>query len=70
MSMRRILTEKNIVVVLFFMVIVVFFFAQQETRHMEEMYLKNAPSVASYLDIHASTIQEPLSVIQMAVELR
>ncbi len=39
------------VVVLFILVIVAFSFAQQDSRHMEEMYLRNSPTAAASIDL-------------------
>lgn len=46
-SMRRILSERNLVVILFLVALVIFVLAQEDTRKIEKMYMSGSSSVTS-----------------------
>jgi len=58
-SMRRILSERNLVVILFFLALIVFAFAQSETRQMEMMYMEQGSAISTL-----STPHEPLTKVE------
>jgi len=55
-SMRRILSERNLVVILFVLALVVFVFAQRDTKQMEMLYMEEGAAISTL-----STPHEPLT---------
>jgi hypothetical protein len=47
LSMRRILSERNLVVILFVLALVVFVFAHRDTKQMEMLYMDKGTAVSS-----------------------
>jgi hypothetical protein len=60
-SMRRILSERNLVVILFVLALVVFVFAHRDTRQMEMLYMDKESSISSL-----STAHQPFTEVKDA----
>ena len=58
-SMRRILSERNLVVILFFLALTVFFFAHRDTKKIEMMYMGEGAGISTI-----STLHEPLTKVE------
>jgi Na+/H+ antiporter NhaD/arsenite permease-like protein len=58
-SMRRILSERNLVVILFFLALIVFVFAHSETKQMEMLYMDQGSAISTL-----STPHEPLTKVE------
>lgn len=52
LSMRRILSERNLVVIVFVLALVVFVFAHRDTRQMEMMYMDKGTAISSLSTPH------------------
>jgi hypothetical protein len=46
-SMRRILSERNLVVILFFLALIVFVFAHRDTQKMEMLYMEEGAPIST-----------------------
>jgi hypothetical protein len=58
-SMRRILSERNLVVILFVVALVVFVFAHRDTKQMEMLYLEEGSAISTL-----STPHQPLTKME------
>jgi hypothetical protein len=71
LSMRRILSERNLVVIVFVLALIVFVFAHRDTRQMEMMYMGKGSEVSSLSTPHQPiTAKDPTLPGQAAIPIQ